>query len=96
MSFRSPKLLRSAEGQACVICGSIGTTIAAHANSVALGKGTGIKAPDYYAVHLCQVCHDLYDGRLGKLSKEEKEDMWMQAFLRTVARWFDQGIVTVK
>lgn len=96
MTFRSPKLLRSAEGQACVLCGSVGTTIAAHANSVALGKGTGIKAPDYYAVHLCQGCHDLYDGRQGKLTKQQKEEMWTLAFIRTIARLFNQGIVGVK
>lgn len=48
MSFRSKKLLDSARDQPCVLCGSKGTTVAAHANSVALGKGVGIKAPDYY------------------------------------------------
>lgn len=93
MSYRSDALLRSAEGQACTICGVVGTTVAAHANSVALGKGMGIKAPDCFTAHLCQVCHDLYDGRRGKLTKQEKEDLWMTAFLRTVKRWFDQGIV---
>lgn len=96
MSFRSKKLLASAEGQACTICGSVGTTVAAHANSVALGKGTGIKCPDMYTAHLCQHHHDLYDGRIGRLTKEEKEALWMTAFLRTVKRWFDQGIVGVE
>lgn len=96
MSYLSKKLLASAEGQACTICGSVGTTVACHANSVALGKGTGIKVPDYYTAHLCQVCHDLYDGRRGNLTKAEKEDMWQLAFIRTVKRWFDQGIVEVK
>ena len=95
MTFRSRPLLNSAKDQPCVICGSTGTTIAAHANSVALGKGTGIKAPDYYTAHLCQYHHDLVDGRAGKLSKQEKEELWNSAFLRTVKRWFDQGIVTV-
>jgi Protein of unknown function (DUF1364) len=96
MTFRSPKLLKSAEGQPCMICGSVGTTIAAHANSVALGKGTGIKAPDFYTAWMCQVCHDLYDGRIGKLTKAEKEEMWMTAYLRTVRWWFQQQIVIVK
>lgn len=96
MSYRSKKLLDSAEGQSCTICGSVGTTVSAHANSVALGKGTGIKAPDFYVAHLCQVCHDSYDGRRGKLTKQEKEELWTTAFLRTVKRWFDQGIVKVQ
>lgn len=95
MSFRSQKLIDSAEDQNCVHCGSRGTTIAAHANSVALGKGTGIKVPDYFTAWLCQTCHDLYDGRVGKLSKQEKEEFWVRAFLKTVAQWFIQGIVKV-
>lgn len=95
MSYRSQKLLDAARDQACVICGSVGTTVPAHANSVALGKGTGIKAPDFYHAHMCSVCHDLYDGRRGTLTKEEKDGMWMTAYLRTVKRWFEQGIVKV-
>lgn len=97
MSFRSPKLLRSAEGQPCTICGvNDGTTVAAHANSVALGKGTGIKCPDFYTAMLCQVCHALADGRTGKLTKDEKWEMWVTAYLRTVKLWFEQGTVIVK
>lgn len=96
MMFRSKTLLESAEGQRCMICGATGTTVAAHANSVALGKGTGIKAPDFYTAWLCDVCHALVDGRLGKLTKAEKWDMWVTAYLRTVAQWFKEGIVVVK
>lgn len=96
MSFRSKALLQSAKGQACVLCGHVGTTVACHANSVALGKGMGIKAPDYFTAHLCQQHHDLYDGRAGWMTKEEKDAMWQTAFLWTVKRWFDQGIVEVK
>lgn len=47
MSFRSKKLLDSAEDQACQCCGSDrkGTIVACHIRSVALGSGTGIKGP---------------------------------------------------
>lgn len=93
--FRSKKLLDSAKGTACMWCGEVGTTVSAHANSVALGKGTGIKVPDYYTARLCDVCHALYDGRLGKLTKEAKEEMWTKAYLRTVARWFLEGVIVV-
>lgn len=96
MTYRNKKLLASAEGQSCTICGSVGTTVACHANSVALGKGTSIKAPDYFAVHFCRECHDLYDGRAGMLTKEQKEEMWTTGFIWTVKRLFDQGIVIVK
>lgn len=76
-------------------CGESGDTVSAHANSITLGKGTGIKVPDYYTARLCHVCHALYDGRLGKLTKQAKEDMWMRAYLRTVAEWFKEGTVRV-
>jgi len=95
--YRNKKLLASAEGQACVICESIGTTVAAHANSVALGKGTGIKAPDYYTVHVCQIHHDMIDGRRKvELPYRDAFELWTWAYLKTVARWFNQGIVGVK
>ncbi len=93
--YRNRKLLDSAEGQPCANrrCGSVGTTVAAHANSVRLGKGTGIKCPDMYTAHLCEVCHALVDGRIGNLTKEEKWELWVEAYLVTVARWFKQGVV---
>lgn len=78
-----------------MLCGHRGTTVAAHANSVALGKGTGIKAPDYYTAWVCQRCHDEIDGRTGRLTKEERQELWQRAFIRTVARWFELGIVIV-
>lgn len=96
MIFRSSKLIRSAEDKPCMICGSTGKTVAAHANSVALGKGTGIKVPDFYTAWLCDVCHAMVDGRLGKLTKQQKWEMWVTAYLRTVQRWFESGTVVVK
>lgn len=97
MTFRSPKLLRSAHGQSCANCeANNGTTVAAHANSVAHGKGIGIKCPDFLAADLCDVCHALVDGRLGKLTKEEKWELWIKAYLKTVKRWFESGTVVVK
>lgn len=95
MHFRSKKLLQAADGQSCVCCGVVGTTVACHANSVALGKGTGIKCPDFYTVHLCVRCHNLYDGREGRLTKEEKEALFTRAFYLTIARLFTQGVVVV-
>ena len=96
MHYRSKPLLDSANGQVCVTCGDRGTTVACHVNSVSLGKGTGIKAPDYYTVWWCQACHNLYDGRAGTLTREEKAAMFARAYYQTVARWFDLGIVVVK
>ncbi len=96
MSFRSPKLLQAARDQPCQSCGSVGTTIAAHANSVKLGKGTGIKCPDLYTAWLCQRCHDLADGRAGRLTREERWELWIDAYLQTVKQWFELGIIKIK
>lgn len=96
MTFRSQKLLRSANGQPCAYCGQIGTTIAAHVRSVELGSGVALKAPDFFVADLCYDCHNQVDGRAGKLSREERMDLWTRAYLRTVARWFAQGVVVVK
>lgn len=94
MSYRNQKLLDAAEGQPCVICDSTETTVAAHANSVALGKGTGIKAPDYFTAWVCQRHHDMIDGRVPlELPYRSPFELWTWAFLKTVKRWFDLGIV---
>jgi len=95
MTYRSKKLLEAARNRPCVLCGAVGTTIAAHSNSLEHGRGIGHKAPDYMAAYLCQICHDLADGRAGQLSKAEKRDMWFRAWTRTVAIWFTEEIVVV-
>ncbi|MCC6794147.1 MAG: DUF1364 family protein [Candidatus Hydrogenedentes bacterium] len=91
--YRSAKLRNAAEGRPCVLCDSYGTTVAAHSNALEHGRGFGLKTPDYYVAYVCQSCHDQIDGRAGKLSKEEKRDMWMRAWVKTVAIWFNEGIV---
>ena len=96
MTYRAPKLLKAAQGRACVLCGSVGTTVAAHSNALAHGRGMGHKAPDYYVAYLCQACHDFTDGRRGGLSKDEKREMWLRGFVRTVEVWFTDGIVEVR
>lgn len=96
--YRSKKLLKSADGQTCVLCGRCdGTVVAAHANSVALGKGRGIKCPDYYTAWVCRQCHDQIDGRIPMQFTWAKtpHELWEVAFIRTVGQWFQQGIITV-
>ena len=93
MTFRSKKLLKAANGRPCVLCGSVGTTVAAHSNSLSHGRGIGHKSPDYFVAYVCQGCHDEIDGRAGALSKDEKRERWLSAFLRTVAVWFEEGVV---
>lgn len=93
MTFRLPKLLKAANGRPCVLCGSMGTTVAAHSNAQAHGRGFAHKAPDYYVAYLCMRCHDEVDGRAGGLTKDEKREKWLSAFIRTVAIWFEEGLI---
>ena len=93
MTFRSKKLREAANGRPCVLCTRVGTTVAAHSNSLEHGRGMSHKAPDYYVAYVCQKCHDEIDGRSGSLSKTEKRELWLNAFIRTVAIWFEEGII---
>lgn len=76
-----------------MLCRSEGTTVAAHSNALEHGRGAYHKAPDYFVAYVCQRCHDLIDGRNGGLSQEEKRELWLRAFVRTVALWFERGVV---
>jgi len=81
---RSAKLLNNIRYLHCHACGADDQTIVgAHSNSSAHGKGRGIKADDNMVAALCWDCHHALDqGHY--LSKEEKEQFWMDAHLRTV------------
>ena len=97
MNFRSPKLLKSAQGQRCLYCDRYSdTVVSCHSNRAAQGKWLSIKAHDFYVAWLCGDCHNLYDGRTGRLTREEQDELWTRAYLRTVEQWFLQGIVVVK
>lgn len=39
------------------------TTVWAHANGSAAGKGMWMKAQDYLGAYACGACHDVYDRR---------------------------------
>ncbi len=93
MTYRNKRLLQAAEGRDCVLCGSNGTTVAAHSNALEHGRGFAHRAPDYFIAYVCHSCHDEIDGRKGGLSKQEKRDRWLTAFVRTVAVMFEEGIV---
>lgn len=100
MSWRSPKLIRAARGKDCVLCGRPACGHC-HANSVALGKGRGIKAPDYYGAWLCLDHHHAVDGHRPLTDIEEAtygsaDLMWQWAYVKTIGRWFELGIVEVK
>ena len=68
--YRNEKLLASANGRRCAMCGAMdGTTVAAHSNLLEHGKGRGIKAHDCFVAYLCHRCHTGYDsGHIGQHS----------------------------
>jgi hypothetical protein len=62
------------------------TTVLCHSNSLADGKGMGLKAPDEKACFGCSACHDLLDGRRPRpnwLSRDAMQTQFYYAVERT-------------
>ena len=95
MTFRSERLLKACRDLPCAHCGTEdGTVVAAHSNQLAHGKGRGMKAPDYMVAALCFSCHTAVDqGR--ELSREERRELWNEAWQKTIATLFERGVLKV-
>ena len=102
--IRSAKVLRSARGQPCTarfrgICNSNPeTTVWAHLNGHAFGKGAGVKAHDVLGFHACAACHAYYDvghGTKPLLSEAELLTSILEAVTTTWVRLIRAGIVFV-
>lgn len=96
-TYRSRELLRIV-GHApfCMACGqrNDGTVVACHANSQKFGKGRSLKAHDWAVCAMCFRCHaELDQGAF--LSRQQREEMWMDAYIRTLAWLFESGHVGV-
>lgn len=99
MTFRSPKLLKSSNGQACVRCGKTEGVVSAHYTGVRrlkLGGGHSIKVHDFLTADLCQECHYYMDT----ISREkEKRYGHSEEFFYYIAltweRRFLQGVIVV-
>ena len=88
MTYRNTAVLQEARHHRCQLCGSRdGTTVAAHANSVKLGKGMGHKAPDAYVAYLCHSCHHEVDQ--GHAPGDVRERMWWVAHKRSIPLFWD-------
>ena len=94
-AYRNRKILDFARDQPCVICGSEGTTVAAHYSglySSMLGKAMGQKAGDHCVAYLCDMHHrefDLYNGG----NVESRAIEFMLAIFETQRRWLSAGVV---
>ncbi len=83
-NHRSERLRQSANGEPCVCCGSVGTTVWAHSNESAHGKGMSIKAHDLLGLYLCGDCHANYDR--GPSSREGKRIFFREQYPKTMVR----------
>jgi hypothetical protein len=103
-NIRSRKVLDSARGQPCAarfpgICnGNAETTVWAHLNGAAFGKGTSIKAHDVLGFHACFNCHRYYDighGTTPYMADEALLGYVLSAVCETWVRLIRSGIVTI-
>ena len=96
MNYRNRKLLDAARDQPCMHCGiQGGTTVAAHSNWSRHGKGMSIKAHDCFIAFLCSGCHYEIDQG-SKLSKVERQQMWQDAFEKTLLHLWQTERLAVK
>jgi hypothetical protein len=102
--IRSSKVLNSARGQNCAarfpgICnGDPATTVFAHLNGAAFGKGMGVKAHDVLGFHACFACHTYLDtghGRHAILSNDVLLECVLRAVCVTWLRLIAAGIIVV-
>ena len=102
--IRSKKVLNSARGQQCSmrlpgICnGNPETTVWAHLNGAAFGKGMGQKAHDILGFHACSECHRYYDvghGTRALFSEDAMLEAVLSAVCETYVRLVRAGIVVV-
>lgn len=92
-------ITESARGQQCQIrlegiCNhDPETTVLAHANGSAAGKGIGMKAIDVLSAYSCSACHDEYDRRTRKLEKDYVTLCFWEGHARTLRILAEKGLV---
>lgn len=105
LKSRGPKMTpirRAARGQECTlqipgICnGDTSTVVLCHSNSLADGKGMGLKAPDTAACFGCSACHDVLDGRRPRpegMTKDDVDGTFRGAVQRTHVVLREKGLM---
>lgn len=88
---RNDHLLSMARGRPCLLrtrlCNfDANTTVAAHSNLLAHGKGRGRKADDCYTVWACARCHTWLDSSYDA-DFSEKEAAFMSGLVAQVDEW---------
>lgn len=88
---RNPHLLSMARGRPCLLRTAVcnfdnSTTVAAHSNLLAHGKGRGRKADDCFSVWACARCHAWLDSSYSA-DFSDKEEAFMLALIAQVDEW---------
>lgn len=87
---RSRPLLNAIKALPCQHCGASGPSDPAHSNELRHGKAKGRKASDIYVAALCRADHqELDQGH--RLSKDERQAMWADAWRKTVRELVRRG-----
>jgi hypothetical protein len=98
------KITQSANGELCQIrlpeiclhdrC----TTVWAHANGSAAGKGMWMKSPDLLGSYACLNCHDVYDRRrpYRVLPRSEVELAFWEGHARSICILIQKGLIAMQ
>ena len=92
--FRSEQLRRAVASLECMHCGLEGSTQASHSNQSRDGRGIGHKTSDAFLAALCFKCHHEVDYS-HTLNREEKLDVWENAYRRTIRALLERGLLIV-
>ncbi len=71
------------------------TSVWCHLNDLFVGRGAYHKGHDILGFIGCSDCHNLYDGRAGGLSLEEKRIIGWEAHARTLAYLLDNDLIEI-
>lgn len=99
---KSSKMLQSARGQSCVLCGAEdGTVVSAHYSGLRkheLGGGRGLKVHDLLVADLCYRCHtrmDNYEQVNSYQDQIERSELFLALIARTLLRRVSQGVIEI-
>jgi hypothetical protein len=89
--FRSTKHLKNVASLPCQICYVEGRTQASHSNQAVHGKGRSLRASDEFTAAIC-VEHHYEIDQGSNLTKQQRVDMWNEAYQKTVNRLKSQNL----
>jgi hypothetical protein len=89
--YRSKKHLKNVASLPCQICYVEGMTQASHSNQAVHGKGKSLKSSDEFTAAIC-VEHHYEIDQGSNLTKQQRVDMWNEAYQKTVNRLKSQGL----